>query len=107
MVAAAVEAELEAVLVPVEESPAAELEAEAGADVTEEEEPEEAVAVPVEEAVAAPDFKLGVCPAAQVAVVGRASAAPTEPQIPFANSMVAVDEGMWVSRELTKDHQVL
>lgn len=70
-------------------------EVEAGAEVTEEE-PEEAVAVPVEDAVAAPDFKLGVWPAAQVAVVGRASASPTEPQIACANWMVAVMGWVWL-----------
>ena len=74
--------EVESLLLPEE--------AEAGADVTEEEPEEAAVLVAVEEGVGAPDLKLGVCPAAQVAVVGRASAAPTEPQMALANSMVAV-----------------
>lgn len=61
----------------------------AGAEVIEDE-PEEAVAVAVPEEAAVDAFLVAEAPAAQVAVVGRAPAFPTEPQMAFANWMVAI-----------------
>lgn len=69
---------------------------EAGAAVIEEE-PDEAVAVPEadeDEDEAAVEAEVAVAEAAHVAVVGRRSALPTEPQMALANSMVATMVGM-------------